>query len=186
MDMDYPGVDDLPTLTPSRPTRPWCLFQCGQAGFAIALESVAEVVEVERLVRLPHSPPRVLGLCALRREVLPVIGMSDPGAEPDPAASTARVLVMILRTARGTWAVRIDPEGTAVAEESLDDPVPTGAAGGPVSFGTVSRGGASYAVIDPEATWLDVRQRAEDWYCNQMGRDTAARVHATQAATRTV
>src|SRR5438874_1226602 len=79
-DMDRPGLDE--PEPPPQPPRAWCLFRCGRATLAVGLEAVAEVVEVERLVVLPHSPPRVLGLCALRREVIPVIGLVDPGDEP--------------------------------------------------------------------------------------------------------
>src|SRR5438874_2320734 len=118
------GVDEI--AIPERPIRPWCLFRSGPIGYAIGLESVAEVIEVERLVRLPHCPPRVLGLCVLRRELIPVIGLNEPAAGPasTPAPAPARALVLILRTARGTWAIRINSEGTVVAEESLDEPDP--------------------------------------------------------------
>ena len=133
---------------------------------------MAEVVEVERLVRLPHSPPRVLGLCALRREVIPVIGLNDPGPDPSAPQPRAGLLVMIFRTGRGIWAVRINPEGTIVAEEALDDPAPAAVALGPVFLGTIRRGETCYAVIDPEGTWQNVRQSVEDWYCDRMGRDT--------------
>jgi hypothetical protein len=36
-----------------------------------------------RLVCLPHVPPSVQGLCTLRREVVPVIGLTGP--RPDAA-----------------------------------------------------------------------------------------------------
>src|SRR4051794_6008810 len=155
--------------TAARPGRPWCLFRSGERHLAIGLESVAEVVEVERLVRLPTSPPRVIGLCALRREVIPVIGLNDPG--PEPPAGPPGFLVLILRTGRGTWAVRINAEGTLVAEESVDDVAPAAERLGPAFLGSVRRGDTCYAVIDPEATWQDVRQSVEDWYCDRSGRD---------------
>ncbi len=66
------------------------------AAFAVGLEAVAEVVEVERLVRLPQSPPHVLGLCALRRDVIPVVAVQRTAAEP-----SSRFLVLILRTSQG-------------------------------------------------------------------------------------
>ena len=182
--MDRPTDDEnRPT---ERPTRPWCLFRCGDSGYAVGLESVAEVVEVGRLVRLPHSPPRVLGLCSLRRELIPVIGLNDPRPDPLAAQSAAPAgrLVLILRTGRGTWAVQINDEGTIVAEEGLDESTETPTPLGPVFMGTVRRGDSTYAVIEPEATWQNVRQSVEDWYCDQMGRDAAAIVHPAPAAAR--
>jgi chemotaxis protein histidine kinase CheA len=162
------AVDEV--ATPARPVRPWCLFHCGADAYAIGLESVAEVVEVERLVRLPQSPPRVLGLCALRREVIPVVSLGRPGREP-ASQEKPGVLVLILRTARGIWAIQINAGGTVVAEESLDDDAR--GPGGP-RLGTVRRDGASYAVIDPEVTWRDVRQGVEDWYRGPSAQDPEA------------
>jgi purine-binding chemotaxis protein CheW len=173
--MDQIEPDD--GSSPARPTQPWCLFQCGSSGYAIGLDSVAEVVEIERLVRLPNSPPGVLGLCSLRREVIPVIGLNDPGAEPASPAAPAPpgLLVLILRTAKGSWGVTINPEGTIVADECLDDPEPIRAPGRPVFLGTVRRDETSYAAIDPEATWQSFRRGVEDWYDDRAGRDGASK-----------
>ena len=51
-------------------------------------------------------------------------------------------------------------------------------------LGTVGRGEASYAAIDPEETWQDVRQDVEDWYYDRSGRDTTPKVHPAPAAAR--
>ncbi|MBY0395876.1 MAG: chemotaxis protein CheW, partial [Thermoleophilia bacterium] len=53
----------------SRVGRPWCFFRAGGAAYAVGLEAVSEVIEVERLVALPLCPPHILGLCNFRREV---------------------------------------------------------------------------------------------------------------------
>jgi purine-binding chemotaxis protein CheW len=153
---------------PRPPARPWCLFRCGKVPYAVGLEAVAEVVEVDRLVGLPLSPPRVLGLCALRREVIPVVGL-DRG----PAGPAGRVLVLILRGARGIWGVRIDAEGTAVAEEPLDPSVPGPDGSGATFLGTVRRDGPAHAAIDPEATWRSVREGVEQWYGSPPAREPA-------------
>jgi chemotaxis signal transduction protein len=172
--MDNLGVAE--SSTANRPTRPWCLFHCGSASYAFGLESVAEAVEVECLVRLPQSPPRVLGMCTLRREVVPVIGLDRHDGELSlHDAAMSKVLVLILRSARGTWAVRINAEGTVVAEEPLEETAPAGDCDGLAFLGTVRRGDAGYAIIDPETTWRNVRQSVENWYCEHPGRDTAAK-----------
>jgi purine-binding chemotaxis protein CheW len=129
---------------------------------------VAEVVEVDRLVPLPLCPPRVLGLCSLRRKVIPVVGLGR--AEAGPAGAPGpKVLVLVLRTARGTWGARIDGEGTAVAEEPLDPDLPFEEGAGLTFLGTVRRDDLAYAVIDPEATWRDLRGGVEHWYGNPSG-----------------
>jgi chemotaxis signal transduction protein len=166
-------VTDLPCQT-----RPWCLFHCGTTSFAIGLEVVAEVVEADRLVRLPHSPPQVLGLCTLRREVIPVIGLApiQPGVES--AGPPSRVVVLILKTGRGPWGFRVNADGTSVAEASLEDPSPhAGQATVPglVVAGSIRKGEAVYSVIDADATWQLVRERVEDWYRNQWGVTPTAR-----------
>ena len=144
--------------TSARPTRPWCLFRGLRRAYAVGLESVVEVVDCERLVQLPHSPPRVLGLCMLRRELLPVIGL-DRGEEPGSDKTTGRQLVLVLRTGRGTWAVPVAGEGTAVTQATLDEPCPPPDTGSPwlTFLGTVRRGETVHAAIDLETTWAHVR-----------------------------
>jgi chemotaxis signal transduction protein len=181
--MDCNGVN---VPDPSiRPTRPWCLFECGRTPFAVALDAVAEVVEVERLVRLPDNPPRVLGVCTLRREVIPVIDLRDPGAAWPGADTNERLVLVILKTARGTWAIRIDTEGTAVATEALDEPArPATEGSGLVFLGSIRRAETAHAVIDPEATWQRVRTLIEDWYCERRGRDKTTKSDPSFDASR--
>jgi purine-binding chemotaxis protein CheW len=145
--------------------RAWCLFRSEGSPFAVRLESVAEVVEVDRTVRFPLCPPRVLGLCAVRRDVVPVVRLVGHG-DGQPGEARKRLNVLILRTAHGAWGVRIDKEGTFVAEATLDDPeteTPPGA-GPPAILGSIRREGTTYDVIDPELAWRDVRADIEEHY----------------------
>jgi hypothetical protein len=125
------------TLTPpeTQALPAWCLFRIDSRPYTVGLESVAEVVEAEGLVRLPLGSHRVLGLCTFRRDVVPVIAL-DPAAGPasDLARSDPRPLVLILR---------IDRSGTIVAEARLEDegePRPADP-GGPALNGVVCLGG---------------------------------------------
>jgi chemotaxis signal transduction protein len=169
---------------PTTPTRPWCLFRTGGRGrggaFAVGLESVAEVVEVERLVGMPHSPPRVLGLCPLRRELIPAISLDDPDggggpspapSNPSPHAGRGKMVMLILRSTQGAWAVRIAPEGTEIVDEPLDAVEAAGTGTGPTLLGVIRRDGAAHAVIDAEETWRNVRAGVTSWYTDHWSRE---------------
>jgi purine-binding chemotaxis protein CheW len=160
------------TAGPKPGGQAWCLFQSGSESYGLRLEVVAEVVEIERLVRLPHSPPQVVGLCSLRRDIIPIIRLNeDAAADTHPVG--AKLLVLFLRTKKGTWGLRINAEGTIVAEEGLDEisRQVTERTDEPTAL---VRGDTSYRVIDPERTWQNVRDRVDDWYCHHWTRDRAS------------
>lgn len=150
-----------PEHSPPAEVRHWCLFQGARRAYAVGLEVVAEVVEVDRLVRLPHGPSQVLGLCTLRREVVPVVrlGPDGPSRTPGPGAG----LVLVLRTSRDTWAVPIGGEGTAVVEGPLETTCPNPDPATPwlSPLGTVRRGAVAHVALDAETTWARVRAAAE-------------------------
>jgi purine-binding chemotaxis protein CheW len=165
------------TLPEGPPPRAWCLFRIEARPYAVGLESVAEVVEVEGLVRLPLGSKRVLGLCVFHRDVVPVIALDAATGtaaglpHPDP-----RPLVLILRSEAGIWALRIDRGGTIVAEAPLEDengPRPH-KPGGPTLRGTVRVGGTPHAVLDPEATWCDLRDAFQRGYRGDRGPSPSA------------
>jgi chemotaxis signal transduction protein len=179
-------VDDQPAVNPSpldRPGRAWFLFR-GEAGtYAVALESVVEVVEVDGLVSLPHSPPQVLGLCTLRRELIPVVA-------PDVCVWSAntgpsRITVVILKTSRGRWGFRVSPGGTMVVREEMEEVAALESARDGSDLGIAGKvrwDGQVYAVIDPDATWNRIRERVEAWYQNHWGRETAPALVGVAAA----
>ena len=78
----------------------WCLFRSGARPYAVRLDAVAEIVDADGLVRLPLSPPRVLGLFTLRRDVVPVLRMAE-GQDDDPGGPDTKLVVLILRTEGG-------------------------------------------------------------------------------------
>lgn len=147
--------------TETRPTLPWCLFRVESRPYAVGLESVAEVVEAEGLVRLPLVTPRVLGLCVFHRDVIPVIALDPPGGNGVGDGPDARPLVLILRAETGTWGLRIDRVGTAVAEAALEPAAV--ATPGHALRGTVRALGADHDALDPEATWRRLRDEVQRW-----------------------
>src|SRR5262245_21946480 len=69
--IERPRDDRSATTTISTGPEQWfCLFHGDAGPMAIAVESVAEVVETDRLIRLAWSPPRVVGMCSYHREVV--------------------------------------------------------------------------------------------------------------------
>jgi chemotaxis signal transduction protein len=153
------------TLDPTA-VQSWCLFRIDGQPYAVALGTVAEIVEAEGLVRLPNGPPRVLGLCAYHRDLVSVVAL---GAAARPAPG--RLVVLILRGEHGSWGLRIDREGTSLAEARCSAPAP-----GPrapdeaVVMGALTHGGATHRVIDADATWRDLRDEIETWYQGDGGR----------------
>jgi purine-binding chemotaxis protein CheW len=142
--------------------RPWCCFRSGSRSFAVDLKAVVEVIETEGLVRLPFSPSGILGLCAFRRDVIPVVRLaSQPEAVPSPRG---RIDVLILRTEQGFWGLCIDRSGTVVTEDFLEEEPgldPEASPGPAVLLGNLHRGEAVCSVIDPEATWQRIRAAVE-------------------------
>ena len=99
----------------------FCLFRGDAGPMAVAVESVAEVLEAETLFRLAWSPPQVAGWCLSHREVVPVVrlaplprgmgadlsGGPDPTAGADPSGEKhtvddrTRWVLLILKTEQG-------------------------------------------------------------------------------------
>src|SRR4051794_7843998 len=145
----------------------WCLLHSGARPYAVRLDAVAEIVDADGLVRLPLCPPRVLGLFTLRRDVVPVIRMAE-GQDQDRGGLDARLVVLILRTEGGVWGIRVDRGTTVGVEETLNDPGgPPSTEDGPGGPRTVVRGGTTFAVVDPEPAWREVRATIEAWFGSQ-------------------
>jgi chemotaxis signal transduction protein len=164
---------------------PWfCLFRGDAGPMAVPAESVAEVLDVDRLVRLAWSPPQVAGLCPYHREVVPVVrlappprrGGADPASRPDPAVGAeppgeapdiddrVRRVILILKTGRGAWGIRSDAEGTIMSRGCPEHHPPRTRADGPVLVGTILHAGVCYGVLDTEATWHGLRAAIGRWY----------------------
>jgi chemotaxis signal transduction protein len=159
--------------------RSLCLFQSGSKAFAVGLESVAEVIEIDRSVRLPHSPPNVLGMCVLRRDVVPVLDIAEYPSENTPPRALAGSTLLLLKTSQGIWGVQVSSEGIIVTDER-PEAHPDQSEGG--SLGIVQRGETSYAVIDPEATWRRMRLSVERWYSEYWGPEASTVRQPTCAA----
>jgi chemotaxis signal transduction protein len=142
---------------------PWYLFGSGHGAYAVCLESVVEIFLVDELVQLPLSPPCVKGLCALRREVIPVIapeGLRKP--QGDPPGIEPRKTVLVMQTSRGAFGILIDREGATVSEAPAEaqEARPSGG-----SRSVVRRRELSHEVVDPEELWKQTREQIESCFC---------------------
>jgi purine-binding chemotaxis protein CheW len=142
----------------SEPVAPqaWCLFQVRSRAFGVPLENVAEIVAVDDLARLPLAPPRLLGLCVLRRDVIPVIEL-DAALPVESKLLDGKSVVLVLQGEHGHWGLRIDGEGTQVVEDDPEDPEATSDDEAVGARRWVRRGERTYTILDPEATWRDTR-----------------------------
>jgi len=165
------------------PKQWFCLFRADAGPMAVSVESVAEVLETDTLVRLAWSPPRVIGMCPYHREVVPVVVLEslEGGAQEDllngrhqaPATDTAlakpgiddraRCVVLILRTEHGAWGIRVDSDHTIMCRESPEYHSPRISANGPVLIGIVRLEGTCYGILDAEATWQGLRSAVGRW-----------------------
>jgi chemotaxis signal transduction protein len=165
-------------------TKQWfCLFRADAGPMAVSVESVAEVLETDTLVRLAWSPPQVVGLCCYHREVVPVVVLGpDPSGDgedllrgPSKAAATdttlekpgicdpKRCVVLILRTEQGAWGIRVDAEHTIMSQESPEYHSPRIYESGSVVIGNVRLEGTCYRILDAEATWRGLRAAVGRW-----------------------
>jgi chemotaxis signal transduction protein len=159
------GNSGMVNIVDARRSHAWCLFRSLSQPYAVRLESVLEVVSVDRLVRFPLGPPELMGLCTIRRDVIPVIGLVDGRPAPVDAAS-GTTAVLILQAGQGTWGVGINREGIAVVDQSADTSAEPGAESAELEEGVagIRKGDTIYTVIHTEQAWASVRTTVERWY----------------------
>ena len=152
-------------------TPSFCLVRCESRPLAVAVENVAEVLELDTLVRISLCPPQIAGLCPYHRQVVPVAalpGGSSPlvpeALESRPSGKAGRESVVILQTDQGVWGLKIDRGGTIItaARPSRHDPIE--GADGTVTVGVIRHGGTDHALLDAAATWRGLRDLVVNWY----------------------
>ena len=156
----------------------WCLFESSSRHWAVPLESVAEIIAVDRLVRMPLCPPDLLGLCTVRREAIPVFWPVHD--EASPGHLTPSHVVLILRVAQGLWGMPIIREGTIVLEDepgivpTSPDPSAARPSDSPDDSSAILRGKVRYKILDPETAWHEARRSIERWYGRGVARPSPA------------
>lgn len=137
-----------------------CLFTQGARWFGLPIGAVEAVIEPESLVAIPLTPPEILGLCAYRRQVPPVVRLVEPSSQSDGPS-----VVILLRTEQGLWGIQADRDGIEVVAGLTVDPVPGPTATAPRAWGVVTaihHDGRSIDLIDPEASWSAFRREIQN------------------------
>lgn len=152
----------------------FCLFNCQQEGHALAVDRVVEVIEPNRLVRLPLGPPPLLGVCAYRGGVVPVAWSGD-GERPVIHDLASGVVVLIIRGRQGPWGLAIDRSGVTVAVDAwargYDEPR---SAGFLMIVGETDRAGEPLGIVDADRSWDQLRSHFVGWYGALSGRDAVS------------
>jgi chemotaxis signal transduction protein len=151
----------------------FCLFHCGSQPFAVALTSVAEIAEVEALVRVGLCPPRIAGLCPLHSQVVPVVSLGQDPTRRAPRTPAQRKsvkgskeIVLIVQTGQGMWGILIDREGTSITTQRPSQHEPKDEGDGVVTEGRIDHQGVAHALLDAESTWRGLRALVVNWYAH--------------------
>lgn len=137
----------------------------------MAVNDVAEIVEIEALVRMALCPPQVVGLCPYHREIVPVVVLTN-GFSPTAAGTVerrrsdrrARRVVLILRSNQDSWGIEVDREGTSITTHRPSRHEPKAGRDGVVTVGFIHHSEKDHALIDAEATWRGLRDAVVGWY----------------------
>jgi chemotaxis signal transduction protein len=150
---------------------PYCLFHHKTDRYALAVETVAEIIEIPPLVRIGLCPPVILGLCPFHREVVPVVALEATSGRKEAVLSAqlsgrgkAREAVLIVQSSQGAWGITVEREGTLIVLLRATRHEPRRSEGGAVTMGLIHHEDAPFALIDPEATWRCLREAVSDWY----------------------
>lgn len=129
-------------------TELFVLAVVGNQQIAFDATRVEAVVDIALVVPVPLSPAYVLGLAAIRSQVVTVIDCSAIVASP-PVAPTGRAIISAVDGHR--YALRVDRVDDVVsgAVGLADTRVPLDGRWAEISDGVVEVGGAFAVVIDP-------------------------------------
>jgi chemotaxis signal transduction protein len=124
------------------------VFRVGAERFAVALDAVEEVIDAPAVQPLPDAPPNVLGVAAIRGELVP---MYDPRSVLRVAGSVDGAALLFGRGGR-RLGLAIDDvyDAITLAEDELLSAPGVEAADG-ILRGVTRRGDSLVAVLDADA-----------------------------------
>jgi len=76
-------------------TKAYLTFSLGEEKFAISVDSVQEVVELDQVTKIPNAPAYMLGIINLRGRVLPLLDTKHKlGLPKTEASSKSRIMIL--------------------------------------------------------------------------------------------
>lgn len=114
----------IPTFT----SNSYLTFLIGNDKFAVHVENVQEVVEVDQITKLPHAPAYMLGIINLRGKILPLIDTRQKlGLPPVEITNSSRILVLDIKNAEDKRlligaTVDIAREVVTIEQQQIQDP----------------------------------------------------------------
>ena len=102
-----------------------CIFRSGSAFYALSATTVREVSVAPPLVRVPHAPRSLAGICHIRSEFVPVINLTLAvgNRESNDETHHSSKQLLVLTSSIGPWALLIDQ---ILAIESIETHVDSG------------------------------------------------------------
>ncbi|MGH7501159.1 MAG: chemotaxis protein CheW [Longimicrobiales bacterium] len=131
-----------------RPASQWAFFVCGERGFAVPLERVAEILPPQAATRLPGCGPVVHGLVGFRGRVITVFDLGVIAGQ-QPAAQHADYRVVFVRHAGRLFGFIVEAMVTIAPADNRTGTVdaPGGLKNGDVR-GTVPHEGRPFLELD--------------------------------------
>jgi purine-binding chemotaxis protein CheW len=87
-------------MIPAFTSNSYLTFLIGNDKFAVHVENVQEVVEVDQITKLPHAPVYMLGIINLRGKILPLIDTRQKlGLPPVEISNSNRILILDIKNA---------------------------------------------------------------------------------------
>jgi purine-binding chemotaxis protein CheW len=123
------------------------VFRVGRELFALPLDTVEEVLDVDRVQRIPEMGPTMLGVMALRGAMVPLY---SPGVPLGVAAEGTRA-ALIFVTARGRVALAVDDVDDVLVISADDVRRPPLDFGDGVLVGVARRGTDLIGVLSADA-----------------------------------
>jgi|SRR5271165_593475 len=98
-------------------------FRVGDEDFGIDILRVHEIIRVQQLTRVPHSPQPVDGVMNLRGRIIPVIALRKRfGLDPAPLGAETRIMVAEIRGSVIGFIVDSVSEVLRIPAESMQAP----------------------------------------------------------------